>query len=152
MPSQNSDPEADFGCYLSLEPADGQKLGLAATVATSGHLKNSDCTRVRLVNGLGDFSIQNKYELRASFGTYILYRFYFACVSLTADDGPQRARLHFSPTATLTSCLWSRRIFPSLPGSRVMKFYRDSSSALLQLVNRWLNFTFSRSHAFHYRS
>ena len=27
-------------------------------------------------------------------------------------------------------------------------FYRDASSALLQLVNQWLNFTYSRSHAF----
>ena len=29
-------------------------------------------------------------------------------------------------------------------------FYRDASSALLQLVNQWLNFTYSRSHAFRY--
>ena len=48
------------------------------------------------------------------------------------------------------SCLWSLRIFPSLPGSRLTIFYRDASSALLQLVNRWLNFTYSRSHAFRY--
>ena len=26
--------------------------------------------------------------------------------------------------------------------------YRDASSALLQLVNQWLSFTYSRSHAF----
>ena len=29
-------------------------------------------------------------------------------------------------------------------------FYRDASSALLQLVNQWLNFTYSRSNAFRY--
>ena len=29
-------------------------------------------------------------------------------------------------------------------------FYRDASSALLQLVNQWLNFAYSRSHAFRY--
>ena len=29
-------------------------------------------------------------------------------------------------------------------------FYRDASSALLQLVNQGLNFTYSRSHAFRY--
>ena len=29
-------------------------------------------------------------------------------------------------------------------------FYRDASSALLELVNQWLNFTYSRSHAFRY--
>ena len=53
-------------------------------------------------------------------------------------------------TSSLPSCLWSQRIFPSLPGSRLTIFYRDASSALLQLVNQWLNFTYSRSHAFRY--
>ena len=53
-------------------------------------------------------------------------------------------------TSSLPSCLWSQRIFPSLPGSRLTIFYRDESSALLQLVNHWLNFTYSRSHAFCY--
>ena len=42
------------------------------------------------------------------------------------------------------------RIFPSLPGSRLTNFDRDASSTLLQLVNQWLNFTYSRSHAFRY--
>ena len=55
-------------------------------------------------------------------------------------------------TSSLPSCLWSQRIFPSLPGSRLTIFYRDASSALLQLVNQWLNFTYSRSHAFRYES
>ena len=50
---------------------------------------------------------------------------------------------------TLPSCLWSLRIFSSLPGSRLtFFFYRDASSAILQLVNQWLNFTYSRSHDF----
>ena len=53
-------------------------------------------------------------------------------------------------TSSLPSCLGSQRIFPSLPGSRLTFFYRDASSALLQLVNQWLNFTYSRSHAFRY--
>ena len=53
-------------------------------------------------------------------------------------------------TSSLPSCLWSQRIFPSLPGSRLTIFYRDASSALLQLVNQWLSFTYSRSHAFRY--
>ena len=43
-------------------------------------------------------------------------------------------------TSSLPSCLWSQRIFPSLPGSRLTIFYRDASSALLQLVNQWWNF------------
>ena len=51
-------------------------------------------------------------------------------------------------TSSLPSCLWSQRIFPSLPGSRLTIFYRDASSALLQLVNQWLNFSYSRSRAF----
>ena len=45
--------------------------------------------------------------------------------------------------SSLPSCLWSQRIFPSLPGSRLTFFYRDASSALLQLVNQWLNFTYT---------
>ena len=52
--------------------------------------------------------------------------------------------------SSLPSCLWSQRIFPSLPGSCLTIFYRDASSALLQLVNQWLDFTYSRSHAFLY--
>ena len=40
---------------------------------------------------------------------------------------------------------------PISPRSTPYKFfYRDASSALLQLVNQWLNFTYSRSHAFRY--
>ena len=53
-------------------------------------------------------------------------------------------------TSSLPSCLWSQRIFPSLPGSRLTIFYRDASPALLQLVNQWWNFSYSRSHAFRY--
>ena len=34
-------------------------------------------------------------------------------------------------TSSLPSCLWSQRIFPSLPGSRLPILYRDASSALL---------------------
>ena len=52
--------------------------------------------------------------------------------------------------ATLPPCLLSLKIFPSLFGSRLTTFYRDGSSALLQLVNQWLNFTYSRSRAFRY--
>ena len=55
-------------------------------------------------------------------------------------------------TSSLPSCLWSLRIFPPFPGSRLTIFYRDASSKLLQLVNQWLNFTYSRSHAFRYES
>ena len=39
--------------------------------------------------------------------------------------------LAYSRWAPLPSCLWSLRIFPSLPGSRLTNYYRDASSALL---------------------
>ena len=53
-------------------------------------------------------------------------------------------------TSSLPSGLWTLRIFPCLPGSRLTIFYRDASSAILQLFNQWLNFTYSRSYAFRY--
>ena len=65
-------------------------------------------------------------------------------------ERPQRARLPIVPSTTLLPCLWSLKTFRSLPGSRLSKFYRGASSALLQLVNQWLNFTYLRSHAFCY--
>ena len=40
--------------------------------------------------------------------------------------------------------------FPISPRFKPYELYRDASSALLQLVNQWLNFTYSRSHAFRY--
>ena len=51
---------------------------------------------------------------------------------------------------TLLSYMWSLTIFPSLPGSRLTNFYRDVSSALLQLVSQRLNLTYSRANAFRY--
>ena len=59
----------------------------------------------------------------------------FACISLTAD-GPQHARLPIHPIATLPSCLWSLKIFRSLPGSHLTHLYHDARTAHLQLVNR----------------
>ena len=99
------------------------------------------------------------------------------CISI-AVDGPPRARLPIPSTAaTFSSCLYCSNVsilpilwslsfpsclycghyhyhyhqvssHPSLPGSRLKNFYRVASSALLQLVNKWLDFTYSRSHAF----
>ena len=37
-----------------------------------------------------------------------------------------------------------------LPGLRLTNFYCDASSALLQLVNQWLDFIYSRSQDFSY--
>ena len=36
------------------------------------------------------------------------------------------------------------------PVHALLFFYRDASPALLKVVNQWLNFTYSRSHAFRY--
>ena len=61
---------------------------------------------------------------RAGSGYYSLFA---VCISLT-EDRPQRARLRIPPinisTETLQSpsCLWSLKIFPSLPGSRLLLF------------------------------
>ena len=45
--------------------------------------------------------------------------------------------LTYSRWASLVpSCVWSLDISPSLPRSRLPIFYRDASSALLQLVNQ----------------
>ena len=41
-------------------------------------------------------------------------------------------------------------ISPWFTPYNVPMFYRHTSSALLQLVNQWLKFTYSRSHAFRY--
>ena len=77
----------------------------------------------------------------------------FVCISRTADEPQSAIRLPSPPTAAaLPSWMWSRMIFQSLPSSRLMGFHHDTSSALLQLVNQWLNFTNSRSHTFHYGS
>ena len=68
-----------------------------------------------------------------------LFLFMFSFISLIAD-GPH----HYHP-----ACGHKGSSHLS-PVHALQFFYRDASSALLQLVNRWLNFTYSRSHAFRY--
>ena len=71
----------------------------------------------------------------------------FRCVQIFFKQQPLRSRYHAlythahthiyiyfnltysRRTSSLPSCLWSLRIFPSLPGSRLTIFYRDASSA-----------------------
>ena len=65
--------------------------------------------------------------------------FFFSFISLIAD-GPH----HYHP-----ACGHKGSSHLS-PVHALHFFYRDASSALLQLVNQWLNFTYSRSHAFRY--
>ena len=43
-------------------------------------------------------------------------------------------------TSSLPSCPWSLKIVPSLPVSRLTIFYRDTSSAILQLVTPMVEF------------
>ena len=70
---------------------------------------------------------------------YTFFHLFFSLISLIAD-GPHnyhpacghKGYSHLSPVYALQF------------------FYRDASSALLQLVNQWLNFTYLRSHAFRY--
>ena len=68
-----------------------------------------------------------------------LFFFLFSFISLIAD-GPH----HYHP-----ACGHKGSSHLS-PVHALQLFYRDASSALLQLVNQWLNFTYSRSHAFRY--
>ena len=65
--------------------------------------------------------------------------FFFSLISLTADE-PH----HYHPACGHKG---SSHLSPVLA---LWIFYPDASSALLQLVNQWLNFTYSRSHAFRY--
>ena len=68
-----------------------------------------------------------------------LFLFLFSFISLIAD-GPH----HYHP-----ACGHKGSSHLS-PVHALQFFYRDASSALLQLVNQWLNFTYSCSHAFRY--
>ena len=69
-------------------------------------------------------------------------RFYFYFFISLIADGPHSTL----PVVTITTDRpTSTRLTP------YDFFYRDdASSALLQLVNQWLNFTYSGSHAFRY--
>ena len=74
------------------------------------------------------------------FFPFILFFFlFFSFISLIAD-GPH----HYHPAC---GHIGSSHLSPVYA---LLFFYRDASSALLQLVNQWLNFTYSRSHAFRY--
>ena len=52
----------------------------------------------------------------------------------------------------LPTCLWALRIFPSLPGSLAPYHFLSLCKfrSLLQLVNQWTTFTYSRTFAFRY--
>ena len=81
-----------------------------------------------------DFSMQSKMLALLSFS------FSFSFISLIADG-----LHHYHP-----ACGHKGSSHLS-PVHALQYFYRDASSALLQLVNQWLNFTYSsRSHAFRY--
>ena len=75
-----------------------------------------------------------------AFGAEMHFFFlFFSFISLIAD-GPH----HYHP-----ACGHKGSSHLS-PVHALQLFYHDASSAPLQLVNQWLNFTYSRSHAFRY--
>ena len=77
----------------------------------------------------GAFKREDVLSVRQCLQPEILILFYLFFFNLTYSRW----------TSSLPSCLWSLRIFSSLPGSRLTIFYRDASSALLQLVNQWFS-------------
>ena len=68
------------------------------------------------------------------------FLFSFYLISLIAD-GPH----HYHPTCGHRGSSHLSRVHA------LQCFYRDASLALLQFVNQWLDFTYSRSHAFRYK-
>ena len=78
-------------------------------------------------------------QYKRSYFTLLFFSSFFSFISLTAD-GPH----HYHP-----ACGHKGSSHLS-PVHALHFFYRDASSALLQLVNQWLNFPYSRSHAFPY--
>ena len=62
---------------------------------------------------------------------------------LIADGANQRATTLPIPRVVTGDLPISPRFTPT-------NFYRDASSALLHLANQWLNFSYSRPHAFRY--
>ena len=93
-----------------------------------------NCSRER--EGLYNGNVQQNPLCAAS---CVFFLFFFSFISLIAD-GPH----HYHP-----ACGHKGSSHLS-PVHALRFFYRDASSALLQLVNQWLNFTYSRSHAFRY--
>ena len=67
----------------------------------------------------------------------------FVSSSLFADGANQRATTLPIPRVVTRDLPISPRFTPT-------SFYRDAGSVLLHLVNQWLNFSYSRPHAFRY--
>ena len=116
---------------INISRMSGRDCAVMHNYIKSLHTHKDTHTHINLIPHRGD---KYKYENVTLF--IFLFYFFYLTYSRWASSLP--------------SCLWSQRIFPSLPGSRLAIFYRDPSSAFLQLVNQWLNFTYSRSHAFRY--
>ena len=102
----------------------------------SGHAVASRWRSLRRVRRHMATKPQGKFQTGAALASH---HFFFSFISLIAD-GPH----HYHP-----ACGHKGSSHLS-PVHALQFFYRDASSALLQLVNQWLNFTYSRSHAFRY--
>ena len=76
-------------------------------------------------------------------GLFVFVFCLFVSSSLIADGANQRATTLPIPHVVTRDLPISPRFTPT-------SFYRDAGSALLRLVNQWLNFSYSRPHAFRY--
>ena len=82
---------------------------------------------------------EGAYNRREEWALDFFFLFSFSFISLIADG----------PNHDHAAC-GHKGSFHLSAAHASQFFYRDASSALLQLVNQWLNFTYSRSHAFRY--
>ena len=122
----------------------GTTIAIARRLNVGYHIPQDSMT---LWKGIVYIDSLEDCENITSPGIYI----YIYSLYLTDGRWAQRARSPIPPI-TLLSCRWTRGIFPSLPDSCLTVFYFAASSALLQIFNQWLHFTYWRSHAFRYSS
>ena len=116
---------------LSTEDAEPRLVATSYAVRAYGSIETQNTSSHSRTGGLTSQPLRMQL-VRTFF-------FFFSFISLIAD-GPH----HYHP-----ACGHKGSSHLS-PVHALHFFYRDASSALLQLVNQWLNFTYSRSHAFRY--
>ena len=71
-------------------------------------------------------------------------------LSRTPRCGGVHATVYFFEYCNVAILLVVTKDLPISPRFSPTNFYRDASSALLQLLNQWLNFIYPRSHVFRY--
>ena len=125
------------GCTVLVVRRPSAQLFLCTVLSSTGYITfTARCAGFTLCSCRHSLSIPYLY----SKGSHVLsFLFLFSFISLIADGSH-----HYHP-----ACGHKESSHLS-PVHALQFFYRDASSALLQLVNQWLNFTYSRSHAFRY--